>query len=292
MFCAKEIKVSDCETLVRSQRTYQCSRDSDRLCGRESDTEVSFFVVGSEAFIRDLVLEIGVKNGTEGHSVVPRAAEVSDVNILIAWRPALTPFEQCVPLRTVASHHQRWQRIGWLLFDHRWRITMEWQTNKVIQEINFGQTYPFVLLESLVVFSLRIWSIGLCLAVDGVVGGESTGLTAPLGLTWEQTLLFSSLTSQLIDNMTREPVLHLLRLMISSVINGSDEQLISRLILVLDRGRATGHGFCLCAVSIESISRLTDNWLLARLSLHLLTVRRHVCRSVGELTVGADEPLL
>ena len=126
-----------------------------------------------------------------------------------------------------------------------------------------------LLLES--VFSFKIPSIGFGLLVEGVFGGDNTDEGST-----EQTLLFSSFTSQLIENIKREELFF--RLIINSVISGSDE-FIKRLILVFDRGRDTGQGFCLAPVSIESIKRLTDNWFAPRLSPHLVIERRHVCRS-------------
>lgn len=106
---------SQVKTLKKTVRTYQCCLYADRFGRFESDTKVSFLIVRIKRFVRDSVLKIGVKDRTEGQSVVPRTAEVSDVDVLIARCLALTPLQQCVPFRTVASEHQLWQRVGLVL---------------------------------------------------------------------------------------------------------------------------------------------------------------------------------
>lgn len=76
----------------------QSGFDSNTFSCLESQGEVPFLILAVQFLIRYVGWEIGVKQCAESQSVVPAAAEVCDVDILIAFCFFLTPLQQGVPL--------------------------------------------------------------------------------------------------------------------------------------------------------------------------------------------------
>lgn len=66
----------------------------------ESQGEVPFLILVVQFLIGYVGREIGVKQCTESQPIVPAAAEVCDVDILVAFCFLLTPLQQGVPLRS------------------------------------------------------------------------------------------------------------------------------------------------------------------------------------------------
>lgn len=74
--------------------------DSNTFSCLESQGEVPFLVLAVQLLIGYVGWEVGVKQSTESQPIVPAAAEVGDVDILIAFCLLLTPLQQGVPLRS------------------------------------------------------------------------------------------------------------------------------------------------------------------------------------------------
>lgn len=72
--------------------------DSNAFSCLESQGEVPFLILAVEFLVGYVGWEIGVKQCTESQPIVPAAAEVCDVDILIAFCFLLTPLQQGVPL--------------------------------------------------------------------------------------------------------------------------------------------------------------------------------------------------
>lgn len=76
----------------------QCRFNSHTFCCLEGQSEISPLVLVVEFVVGDVCRQIGVKYGTESEPIIPAAAEVGDVNVLITLSLLLAPPEQSIPL--------------------------------------------------------------------------------------------------------------------------------------------------------------------------------------------------
>lgn len=81
--------------------------DADGLCGREGHGEVGALVVRRQLRVRHARLaQVRVQQRAQRQPVVPRRAEVRDVDVVVAERLLLAPLEQRVPLGAAVLHLQ------------------------------------------------------------------------------------------------------------------------------------------------------------------------------------------
>lgn len=84
----------------------QSGFDSNTFSCLESQGEVPFLLLAVQLLIWYVGWEIGVKKCAESQPIVPAAAEVCDVDILIAFCFLLTPLQQGIPLRSSVFSRQ------------------------------------------------------------------------------------------------------------------------------------------------------------------------------------------
>lgn len=77
----------------------QSGLDANTLSCLKCQGEISSLVLAGQLLVRNVRGEVGVQQGTERQPVVPAAAEVCDVDILVAFSLLLTPLQKRVPLR-------------------------------------------------------------------------------------------------------------------------------------------------------------------------------------------------
>lgn len=80
--------------LVDVQRGF----DANTLCCLKGKCEISSLVLVVELLVGDVGRQVGVQDGAERQTVVPAAAEVCDVDVLVSFGFLLAPLEQSVPL--------------------------------------------------------------------------------------------------------------------------------------------------------------------------------------------------
>lgn len=76
----------------------QCGFDSNALSCLEGQGEVPSLILAIQLLIWDVGWKVCVQESTKGQPVIPAAAEVCDVDILVAFCFLLTPLQQGVPL--------------------------------------------------------------------------------------------------------------------------------------------------------------------------------------------------
>lgn len=76
----------------------QCGFDANTFSCLESQHEVPSLILAVQFLIWNVGREIRMQECTESQPIVPAAAEVCNVNILIAFCFLLTPLQQGVPL--------------------------------------------------------------------------------------------------------------------------------------------------------------------------------------------------
>lgn len=78
----------------------QSGLDSHTFCCLEGQGEISSLVLTVELLIGNMSRQICVKDSAEGQSIIPAAAKVGNVDILITLSFLLTPPQQCISFRT------------------------------------------------------------------------------------------------------------------------------------------------------------------------------------------------
>lgn len=76
----------------------QCGFDADTLSRLEGQGEVPSRILAVQFLIRNVCWKVGMQESTEGQPIVPAAAKVCNVNILIAFCFLLTPLQQGISL--------------------------------------------------------------------------------------------------------------------------------------------------------------------------------------------------
>lgn len=77
----------------------QSAFDAHTFCSLKSQGEVSPLLLATELLVGDMCRQVGVEHSAESQSIVPAAAEVCNVNVLITLSLLLTPLQQSVSLR-------------------------------------------------------------------------------------------------------------------------------------------------------------------------------------------------
>lgn len=76
----------------------QCGFDADTLSCLKGQGEVPSLILAVQLLIWNVGRKVRMQESTEGQTVIPTAAEVCNVNILIAFCFLLTPLQQSIPL--------------------------------------------------------------------------------------------------------------------------------------------------------------------------------------------------
>lgn len=85
----------------------QSGLDAHTFCCLEGQGEISSLVLTVELLVGNVSRQVRVKDSTEGKSIIPAAAEVSNVNVLITLSLLLTPPQQCISFGTTILSSQR-----------------------------------------------------------------------------------------------------------------------------------------------------------------------------------------
>lgn len=85
----------------------QCGFDANALSRLEGQGEVPSLILAVQFLIWNVGWKVRMQEGTEGQPIVPAAAEVCNVNILVAFCFLLTPLQQSVPLGPSIFPRQR-----------------------------------------------------------------------------------------------------------------------------------------------------------------------------------------